>query len=205
MPVEDGIVGSIVVNLRLPRTCRGREIDDRFQDAVIDDKFLSTVFCFRIGVGNDDGDRIADVEGLPMRKRGERADLHRRPVFRMDGPAGNVSADLVGDRVRAGQNRDDPLRLQGGGGVDLVDRCMRVRRAHEIGVGLARTIEVVNVVALAGNEADVFLAFDGGANAGRAHDLSPWEWLKRMDYSAALGVAAAPISRAPWATDLTML
>jgi hypothetical protein len=34
-------------------------------------------------------------------------------------------------------------------------------------------------------------------------NVSPWESLKRVVYSAALGSAA--ISRAPWATDLTML
>ena len=64
---------------------------------------------------------------------------------------------LSADDVGAGEDRDDARRLQRRGSVDLVDRRMRVRRAQEIGVGLARTIDVVDVVALAGDEADVFL------------------------------------------------
>ena len=123
----------------------------------------------------------------------------------MDHPAADEAADLVGGDVVAGEDRDDARRLQRGGRIDLVDRRMRVRRAQKIGVGLARTVDVVDVVALAGDEADVFLAFDGGANACRAHDFSPLERLKACGYSAAFGVAAAAISRAPWATDLTML
>src|SRR5271165_1903120 len=45
-----------------------------------------------------------------------------------------------------------------------------MRRAQEIGVGLTRTVDIVNIMALAGDEADVFCSFDGGANAGRAHE-----------------------------------
>jgi hypothetical protein len=46
-------------------------------------------------------------------------------------------------------------------GVDRLDGGVRVRRAHEIGVGLARTVDVVGVAALAGDEANIFLATDG--------------------------------------------
>ena len=65
-----------------------------------------------------------------------------------------------------------PFDFHRGGGIDPVDRRMGVRRTNEIGVGLAWAVDVVDVVALAGDEADVFLAFDGGADACRAHDLS---------------------------------
>src|SRR5438552_9082923 len=46
---------------------------------------------------------------------------------------------------------------------------MRVRRSQKVGVGLSRTVDVVDVVALAGDEADVFPSFDGGTDACRAH------------------------------------
>jgi len=39
--------------------------------------------------------------------------------------------------------------------------------AQQIGVGLARTIDVVGIVTLAGQEAEIFLAADGGTDAAR--------------------------------------
>ena len=51
----------------------------------------------------------------------------------------------------------------------LLDPGMGVRRAHEHGVGLARPADVVGVVALAGDEAQVFLAAHRRADSGRAH------------------------------------
>ena len=139
-----------------------------------------------------------------------------------------MRADLVGHSVGASENRQHAGRFQRGGSVDLVDRRMGVRRAKKIGVSLAGAVDVVCVAALAGDEADIFLALDRGANAGRAHetlpgaaDLAPsGRSADQMDrpaslrgpdlakiwiYSAALAAPADAISRAPWATDLTIL
>jgi hypothetical protein len=46
---------------------------------------------------------------------------------------------------------------------------MGVGRADEEGVGLTVTIDVVGVAALAGDEAEIFLAEDGSADACLAH------------------------------------
>ena len=54
-----------------------------------------------------------------------------------------------------------------------LDVGVRVRRAHEHGVGLARAVDVVGVLALAGDEALVFLAAYGRADAGCAHGVPP--------------------------------
>src|SRR6516162_2791760 len=50
---------------------------------------------------------------------------------------------------------------------------MRVRRAHEHRVGLAWPIDVVGVLALAGDEALIFLAPNGSADAGGGHGCPP--------------------------------
>ena len=120
--------------------------------------------------------------------------------------AANEAPNLVGRNVVAGEDRNHARRLESGRYVDFVDRRVGVRRAQKISVCLAGAVDVVDVAALAGNEADVFCAFDGGADSCHAHDVSlPWDNVEVSCYSAALGVAAALISRAPWATAFTML
>ena len=172
MPVEHCVVGGNLVHLRLARFGGARRVDDRRQNAVIDDDLLRRVPRLSVCIGDDDGDGIADIERLAVSKRRKRPCFHRRTVLEIDCHAADMRADLIGDGVLAGEDRDHARRLQRGRRVDLVDRRMRVRRAQKIGVGLARTIEVVDVMALAGDEADVFRAFDGGANAGRAHECA---------------------------------
>ena len=102
-----------------------------------------------------------------------RARLHRRAVLRGDRHATDQAADLVGGDILAGEDRHDAGGGVGLPDVDRVDRRMRVRRTQEIGVSLARTVDVVDVFALAGDETNVFLALDGSAEAGRAHVFLP--------------------------------
>jgi hypothetical protein len=47
---------------------------------------------------------------------------------------------------------------------------MGVGRADEVGMGLARQVDVVGVAALAGDEAVIFLALNAGANSCFSHD-----------------------------------
>ena len=69
-----------------------------------------------------------------------------------------------GGDVRAGEDRDHPRHRRGGGGVD---RRMRPCAAsgRRCGVGLAGAVDVVGVVAAAGQEAHVLLAPRAGADA----------------------------------------
>ena len=164
MPVVHGVVRRGVMDGRLPGVCRLRAINHRGQFRVMDLDRLGRLARLRISVGDDDSDMIADVAHLALGERRMRAGLHRRAVLRMDHHAADEAADLVGGDVVAGEHRDDAFRGQRLRHVDLVDRRVRVRRAQEVGVGLAVAIDVVDVVALAGDETDVFLALDGGAD-----------------------------------------
>ncbi len=112
VPVEDGVAWRILVDLRLTGLGGARRVDDRRQYAVVDDHLLRPVLGLSISIRDDHGDGIADVKSLAMRQGGERSDLHRRSVLGVDGPARNVSPDLVGDRIGAGEHRDDARRLQ---------------------------------------------------------------------------------------------
>ena len=105
---------------------------------------------------------VADIAHLALRQRRMRAGPHRRTVLVVDHPAADQAADLVGRKIIAGESMartpgifSAPLR-----GIDRLERRMGMRRAHEIGVALARTVDVVGVAALAGDEALVFLAAD---------------------------------------------
>ena len=173
MPVVDGVVWREIVHLRLAGIGRACRLGRGGQHAIVDDDCLRRVLGLQIAVRDDDGDGIADIERLAVRQSGKRAHLHRRAVLGMDRPAADMRADLVGGRVRAGEDRDDAWRTSGGLEIKAVDRRMRVRRAHKIGVGLPRTIDVVGIVTLAGDETNVFLALDGCANAGRVHTTLP--------------------------------
>ena len=166
---------------------RRRRVDHGRQHAVVDLDLLGRVPRLRVGVGDDDGDVIADIAHLALREHRMGAGLHRRAVLGMDLPAADEAADLVRGDVGAGEHRHHAGRAVRRGGVDLVDRRVRVRRAQEIGVGLAGTVDVVDVVALAGDEADIFLALDGGADA-----------VALMMSLPELALIASRVIRRPW-------
>ena len=71
----------------------------------------------------------------------------------------------VGDRVRTREHRDHARRGERGGGLDAPDPGVRVGRAHEARVGLARQVDVVAVAAVADEQARVVLAEDRLADA----------------------------------------
>ncbi len=175
MPVVDRVVGRDVVDRGAAD--RGLEIDDRRQHVIFDVQLLGGVLGLSVGVRDHDGDVVADIARLALSERGMGARLHRRAVLGKDRPAADQPADLVGRDVVAREHGDDARRGQGRGGVDALDVRMGVRRAHEIGVGLTVTVDVVGVLALAGDETNVFLALDGCADAGRAHATLPGDVL----------------------------
>ena len=64
-----------------------------------------------------------------------------------------------------GQHREDARDLHRLGDVDRLDARMGVRRAHEVAVERPRQLEVVDIIALALDEADVLDAFALAAEA----------------------------------------
>ena len=173
VPIKHGVVGRHVVDLRRARFRCRRRIDGGGQHAIVHDHFFASFARLRIGVGDDDGDVIADVAHFALREGGMAARFHRRAVLGMDHPAANEAADLIGGDMLAGENGDDARHFGGCRAIDAVDGRMSVRRAHKIGMGLARAVDVIDIAAFAGDEANIFLALDRGADAGCAHSVSP--------------------------------
>ena len=172
MPLVDRVVRRDVMDQRRALRLRLRRIGDRGQHLVIDLDLLARVLRLRQRLGDHHRDGVADVIRLLVGDRRMRRHLHRRAVLRRDRPAADQIADLVGREIGAGQHRDDARHALRFRAVDLPDLRVRVRRADEIDVGLARTIDVVGVLALAGDEPVVFLAADCRADPGRAHGVS---------------------------------
>src|SRR6185312_9005378 len=68
---------------------------------------------------------------------------------------------------------DDAGRVLGLARVNPAERRVRVRAAQKIGVGLIRAVDVVDVVAFAREEAEIFFAANRGADSGVRHQRPP--------------------------------
>ncbi len=172
-PFIDRVVGRHRVDLRAG--LRLGRIGHRRQQFVIDLDLLGAVARRGHRLGDHHRDRVADMVDRIGGERRMRRHLHRRAVLGMDHPAADQIADLVGGELRPGEHVDHAGHGLGRGGVDALDPGPGMRRAHEHGAGLARPVDVVGVLALSGNETDVFLAAHRRANSGRAHGgFLPW-------------------------------
>src|SRR5262249_24444157 len=98
-------------------------------------------------------------------ERGVRWLDHVRAVLVLDEPAARDPAELVLGDIVAGQHREHAMRLRGRRRVDLLDLRVRVRRSHEHRVGLMGKLDVVGVLALAGQAPAVFLPLAARADA----------------------------------------
>ena len=85
----------------------------------------------------------------------------------MDHPAADQTTNPVLGQIIAGQNGNDAFGLLGAGNIELFDIGMGMGGAQKSGMGLARTIDVVGILALARDESEIFLAAHRSANTGR--------------------------------------
>src|ERR1700733_7932773 len=124
----------------------------------------------------------------------------------MDHPAADEIADFVIGKLDAGEHGEDARHAGRGLGVDRFDRRVCVRRTDEISACLTGPVDVVGIVALAGDEALIFLAAHRGADTGSAHGIALRQSLPGRIYSAALLAEPPPrMARAPAAIALTIL
>ena len=180
MPLVDRVVGRDVVDLRRAGLLRRRGIGDRGQHRVIDFDFLGGVA--RCGSVSAITTAIASPtwQALPLASAGCAAIFIGEPSLEWIIQPQIRLPILSLAKLGAGEHRDHAGHRGRRFGVDRFDRGMRVRRANEIGVSLAGPVDVVGVVALAGDEALIFLAAHRGADTGSAHgialrQLTPWK------------------------------
>ena len=107
MPAVDRVVGGDVVDHRGALALRRRGVDLGGQHLIIDANGFRRVLRLAERLGDDDRDMVADIAHLALRQRRMGAGLHRRAVLRMDHPAADEAANLVGRDVIAGQDGED--------------------------------------------------------------------------------------------------
>ena len=162
----DHDVRQVVVEPRRVFFDRRRRVGHGRQRLVVDDHFSAASLACSDRLGDDEGDRGADVADAIGRQHVMRRHRHRRAVAvgqhdvgrRAGGGEMRNALEPVGQRVLAGQHREHAGHGARRGDVDRTDQRVGMRRAHRGAVGLAGQIDVVAVIAAAGDEARVFLA-----------------------------------------------
>src|SRR5437763_3282665 len=200
MPIVADIARRLRPDLRRTRLQCRDNIDDRRLDGVIDRDFLGAVARLSQGLGDNDRDGIADMTNAIDREHRMQRLLHWRAVFRGNQPAAGQAANLILGHVLAGEDGDDAGRRGRAARVDAAEARVGVRAAQDVGVELARPVDVVGIGALSGQEAVIIAA--------------PGRWAVRSlghrRYSAATpwglaGGASPRITAAPSAIASTML
>ena len=179
-PMRPGValvVRRDVVQRRRALLRRLGRIDHRGQHVVVDLDQLGGVARRVLRLGDHYRDVVADVARLALRERRVRRLLHRLAVGAGDQPAAGQPADLAGGEVLAGVDRQHAGRLERLVLLDRLDLGVRVRRAHERGVGLPGQGDVVGVLPGAGEEAVVLFALDPSADQGCGHGWVSWFYL----------------------------
>ncbi len=163
MPVVADVAGDAVVYQR--RAGRGRRGHgrDRGQVFEFDRQQFGRVARLLLGFGDHHRDRVADMAHLAVRKHGVLGLGHRAAVLVVDLPTARQPADR--DEVGAGVHRDHAGRGFCGRRIDGNDFRVRPVAALDHRVQLAGAVDVVDVVAVPGGEAQVFLAPDRCADA----------------------------------------
>ena len=185
MPVVADIVGRLGVQgggallERVGNRRHGGEL------LVVDGDQLGGVLGFRPAVGDDHRYRVADMPHLVDGQHRVRRLFHRRIIFEFDTPAAGQAADIVGREVLADKDGHDSRCCLRPGGVDLLQAGMRVGRPEDMGVELARAVDVVDIGPATGEEAEILLALDGRTDA-IGHDSLPGSCLLAHCGSAGL-------------------
>ena len=143
-PVDRDIAGRLGPELRRTGCKRCAHVSDRIQFLVLDRDELGGVLRERGAFGNDQRDRLADMQhAFARERRTERHDeLGAIAAVERGMQRGRADAGRLDVLVR--QHRDDAFRRAGCGDVDRADARMRVRRAHERRMGLVRLRRIVD-------------------------------------------------------------
>jgi len=128
-----------------------------------DREAFRSIHCLPQSLGDDDSDRLAAVAGFSDCQNRVRRDEERGAVVatqrhlvrvRRHGPVRD-RLQAVLRRVAADQDRENARRTDPRSDVDADDPRMRVRRADQLGIGLARQVHVIGVPARPSQKAHV--------------------------------------------------
>ena len=170
MPIVTNIGRDIIMHRRRAERLGLMHIRRRRQHVVIDDNGLGSIARLRPAGRHHQRHRIAHKAHLALGQHRVRRLGHGRAILVVDLPATGHAADLIGRHILAGENRNHPRHGPRSGEVERPDPRMRMRAAQKPGIGLARAIDIIGVMAAAGEETQIFLASHAGANALKGDD-----------------------------------
>jgi len=114
--------------------------------------------------GDHEGDRIADIAHLVLRHGRMRRLLHRLSVLTLDAPTAGQPVDAVGLEIGAGEYGKHPGHGARSARVDGLDFRVCVRRARENASDHCGPLDIGDVIAPPGQEAEILLSARGSAN-----------------------------------------
>ncbi len=149
--------------MRLRRALRERllEVHHGRQLVVVDLDHVGRIGRLCLGLGEHHGHDLALVPDLLL---GDGEALGYEFLLSHESGRGRMRAGELALEVARGVDADDAGRLAGVGDVDALDAGVRNGAARERGVRGALADEVVDVVAVAGDEPRVFAAMDLGSD-----------------------------------------
>ncbi len=150
----------VVVHERSVGVERAADVRDRSERLVLDLDELRRVLRDLPRVGDDHCHAVADVPCLVERQR----EVRRHPDLFGDGPGARQRARPVGRELGAAERGDDALQLARRLQLDPLDRGVRIRAADDRQPELAGKIDVVDELAVPGDELVVLLARDRSAD-----------------------------------------
>ena len=124
------------------------------------------------GFGNNDRYVIADVTHPVCNKGRVGRFMHRDFVLADNLPATGKTADFICCPVRARQDLDDARRVFRLGRIYVLDFRVCNRRPENPSVSLTRTVYVIDVVSLSGQETLIFATFDRCSDCSVRHETS---------------------------------
>ena len=130
MEIEPDIAGYLVIKLRRVRCIRQCRLADRRQRLDIDHDRFGRVLRRCDGLGDDCGNRLADMPHLVGGKRMVHRAQHRRAVAILHNLARRQRADPARRQIGRGINRQHARHRPRRCGVDAADKAMRIRAAH---------------------------------------------------------------------------
>ena len=172
VPVVDQIVGDVVVEKRGVVRRRMLGMDGGGQFLIVHGDPFGGVARLGRRPGNDKRHRMADIAHPVFRQNavGRVRALRAVPVLDRN-HAGQV-AQTVGGHVRAGQDADHARRRHGVRGIDAENAGVGVRRAQDMGPGLAVDRGIVGIGACAGHQHPILDSGRSLANSEFGHRFS---------------------------------
>ena len=163
LPIVAEVVGQIVVHLGCTRLKRLGHVHHGGQFLDVQHDGLGGGARLFKAVGHNGGDGIAHMAHLALSQNRVRRFLHDFAMLVRHLPTAGQTAHTF--KILAGEDAHHTRHAFGGAGVDVVDPAMRHVGAQEVHIGLAMYVDVVGIIAGAGQKADVFAPLRACANA----------------------------------------